>query len=143
MLTRREITILLFGFTVFILSFNVSTRPLSTFSLLTRSRPHSPPPTPPLPTSSTSTKSLLLNSAALQPDGRRAKGYADELESHIIGDWTPEVRLQHDLGPYGLRMDQQQMSWVWGDIPHSTILAHVPGEHPIPIITITEHSSNG
>ena len=127
MLTRREVTILLFGLTVFIFSFNTSTSSLSLSSVLTRPRFYSSP-APSTPASVASTQLLLLNENALRSDGRRTDDYVDELELQIVGNSVHETRPEYDLGPYGIRMDQQQVSWRAGDVPQSRVLAHVPGE---------------
>jgi hypothetical protein len=130
MLTRREAAILLFGLTVFILSFNTHS-PATAIVHSNPSAPNSPGPTP---------------ANALLHDGQRT----DEIEREILGvdvgdadadadginSTTSTRRRKHDLdlGPFGITQDQQHVTWDidMGSgrvrVPVSRVLAHVPGE---------------
>ncbi|KAI5119879.1 hypothetical protein M0805_008550 [Coniferiporia weirii] len=116
LLTRRELTLLLFALTVFLVAYNFEStvRPLASV---------------PSAASSFSARALLAlrDQKVFREDGRRAPQFADTLEEEILGDWDIEGKAVHDLGPIGLTEDQQHGEWKNGDIPVTQLVAHVPG----------------
>lgn len=123
--TRREVSLLLFALSVFLIAYNLNSTPsLSSLS-----------------SSSSASLNLLAdlsanallrarNSNILRKDGRRAKQYADALETDVLGDWEINTRKSHDLSPYGVTEEAQHVFWEGGDVPRSTLVAHVPGTSP-------------
>ncbi|KLO09006.1 hypothetical protein SCHPADRAFT_922465 [Schizopora paradoxa] len=113
MLTRREITLLLFCFTVYFVAFNyegsvrryVPSTGVLSFSAL----------------------NLLSKPDVFRHDGRRLEQFADDLEREIVGDWDDEQRPIYDLSPSGLSEDKQRKTWTHADVPVTSVLAHVPG----------------
>lgn len=121
MLTRREVTLLLFCFTVYIVAFNYegSVRhyvPSTVFSF--------------------SAVNLLTKANVFRHDGRRLEQFVDDLEREMVGDWDDERRPEYDLSPFGLSEDKQRKSWTHTDVPVSSLLAHVPGSQ-IPAICLS------
>lgn len=153
--TRRELTLLLFCVTIFIVAYNASTSlrliGLHSSSLL----PFSSRPVP------------------IGPDGRRPEGYRDRLENEIFGEWDWEpghiatvkevesARVMHgktyshpDAYIRGAGLTGEQAMWLQGvgeghygqgeglgsasmndglvrwfeDVPRTQLKQHVPGE---------------
>ena len=120
MLTRREVTLLLFALTVFVVAYNfegVSRRFAQSASTIATAS-----------LAGYSASSLKGLQHVFRSDGRRVEQFVDELETQIVGDWGEEARKTYDLGPHGLSMDQQQKSWKYGDLPMTELVGHVPGE---------------
>jgi hypothetical protein len=157
--TRRELTLLLFCVTVFIVAFNAST----TLRLLGLDL--------------SSLTSLSSSSAQLGLDGRRLEGYRDRLENEIFGEWEWEpghiagvkdaesTRLLHgkphghpDAYLRGEGLTGEQTMWLlglgegrfingeglgstsvndefvrWGeDVPRTELRQHTPGTSSLP-----------
>ena len=118
MLTRREITTLLFAFTVFVVAYNFQ-------SISKKSQSFSP--------TSLAATSLLGIRDLFREDGRRVQEYVDDLERDIMGDLAPEKPPEYDLEPYG---NHPQRSWASGDVPLTKVIQHVPGKWYLLLITL-------
>ena len=82
--TRREISLVLFAFTIFVLTYNLETS-LRIVGVSPKLSPLSN-----LPSSLSSSLSSLgfgSNDPGLDPDGRRPIEWRDDLERVIVGDW--------------------------------------------------------
>ncbi|THH03466.1 hypothetical protein EW145_g6229, partial [Phellinidium pouzarii] len=116
LLTRRELTLLLFALTIFLVAFNFESavRPLRRVSTSA---------------SAFSARTLLAFhvQGILREDGRRVPQFTDELEQEILGDWEIEKKSVYDLGPAGIAEDQQHREWKSGAILSTELVAHVPG----------------
>ncbi|KAH8113857.1 hypothetical protein DFH11DRAFT_1878110 [Phellopilus nigrolimitatus] len=112
MLTRRELTLLLFALAVFVVAYNLDAA---------RAR------LAPTPALSFSARALLGVQDLLSADGRRRAPYVDPLERAILGDWEVDARRTHDLGPHGVSADDQLKTWPDGNVPVTKLIAHVPG----------------
>lgn len=117
--TRREITLVLFALTVFIISFNLNSS-LQVIGLK--------------PTASLQ-KFGLGSDPGLDPDGRKPQAYRDDLENLIFGEWIWEeghvagVDAKH-FTPHkhlpGPPIHDELL--LWGDDrPVSKLVKHVPG----------------
>lgn len=145
--TRREVTLVLFSVTVFIVSYNLDT----SFRILGLD---------PLATQGAVLNKLGLGGASvLDKDGRRPLGWRDKLEDEIFGDWAwdeghvagdgAERSQSKGKGPYGAlwagRSESETLSsrsfgettaddvidW-WGDkMPVTGLVKHVPGASSI------------
>ncbi|KAI0703699.1 hypothetical protein C8T65DRAFT_256594 [Cerioporus squamosus] len=150
--TRREVTLLLFSLTVFVLSYNLET------SLgLVGVRPQK------LSSTYLSSIGLGTKDPGFDADGRRPKQWRDELEDMIVGDWewregevSGSARSQsapRGTGRYGLIYNFESGRKVrrsaekgdrgvslstgvtvkdqfvkWGkEVPQTTVVAHTPG----------------
>ncbi|KAI0918760.1 hypothetical protein AcV7_006903 [Taiwanofungus camphoratus] len=148
--TRREITLLLFSLTVFVLSYNLETSLQLVGVHPTR-----------LSSSYLSTIGIGTPDPGLDPDGRRPKEWRDELEDMIFGEWQWEegkvsgvereqvgvgignaaiynVGYSKTVGRSAGREDRgiglttgatvQQQFLRWGsEMPTAKVVAHVPG----------------
>ncbi|KAL5523055.1 hypothetical protein ACEPAF_1322 [Sanghuangporus sanghuang] len=114
LLTRREITLLLFALSIFLIAYNFDSS-VSPFSLARSSL------------SDLSASALLNVQNAFREDGRRTAKLTDELEVEVLGDWEIETRKSFDLGPYNVTEDQQHVFWSDGNILATQLVAHVPG----------------
>lgn len=114
--TRRELTLLLFCLTVYILFYNVDT----SLHLVSVSPSHT--------VQNSSAISLLGQHGLYRPDGRRKPEFFDEMEREMLGDWEVDGpnKYVYDLGPHGRTAHQFQFSWNRSP-PPTEILAHVPG----------------
>lgn len=121
MLTRREVTLLLFALTIFVVAYN--------FDGVARRFAHSASSVANMTIAGYSASSLKGLQHVFRGDGRRVDQFADELEDLIVGDWNEDARQTFDLGPHGLTMDQQQKTWKYGDLPMTELIGHVPGEY--------------
>lgn len=121
MLTRREVTLLLFCFTVYFVAFNYegSVKRYVPSTIL-----------------SFSALNLLSKPDVFRHDGRRLEQFADELEREIVGDWDDEQRPIYDLSPSGLSEDKQRKTWTHADVPVTSVLAHVPGSQTSYYLTV-------
>ncbi|EJC99377.1 uncharacterized protein FOMMEDRAFT_160990 [Fomitiporia mediterranea MF3/22] len=114
LLTRREITLLLFALTVFLVAYNFESS-VPTLSLARSA------------INDLSASALLNVQNVFREDGRRSSKFADDLEVAVLGDWEIESRKQYDLGPGGVTEDQHHLYWGNGNIPSTNLVAHVPG----------------
>jgi len=117
--TRREITLVLFALSVFIISYNLNSS-LQVIGLK--------------PTSSLQ-KFGLGSDPGFDPDGRRPQAYRDDLENLIFGEWKWDeghvagVDAKHST-PYkhlpGLPIHNELLQWG-DDRPVTKLVKHVPG----------------
>lgn len=114
LLTRRELTILLFALSVFLVAYNFQAS-VSSLTLTSSS------------IADLSASTLLSVQNAFREDGRRLPKLTDELEVAVLGDWEIDARKVYDLGPAGVTVDQQHEYWSNGNIPSTELVAHVPG----------------
>ncbi|PCH35351.1 hypothetical protein WOLCODRAFT_139864 [Wolfiporia cocos MD-104 SS10] len=148
--TRRELTLLLFSLTLFVLSYNLETS--LRLAGVPSQRLHA-----------FSTIGLGSQDPGLDPDGRRPKEWRDELENLIVGEWSWEpgrvAGVEHGssgaiIGKSGAaiynaapgaavgrsagREDRgvgvttgptpNEQLWRWGaEVPQASTIAHVPG----------------
>ena len=134
--TRREISLLLFSFTVFVFAYNIDIT-LSPHNLVFR-------------------KLGLSSSSVIGKDGRRPPGWRDRLEDEIFGEWRweeghvagegPDRRRERGTDRYGAQwLGRNEIGDVvgeiygtttadnailrWGDdVPITTMVRHVPGQ---------------
>jgi hypothetical protein len=142
--TRREVTLVLFSLTVFILSYNLD----SSLRLLGFD---------PIYTDGSYLSRLgLTRSSAIGSDGRKPRGWRDKLEREIFGDWGWDVghiagdgkeRTQkRGVGRYGAQWigraetgaveggvfgndkAHDVVSWWGNNVPTAKLVKHIPGE---------------
>jgi hypothetical protein len=137
--SRRELTLILFSLTVFILFYNLDT----SFRLLG---------VDPVSTQSALLGKLGFRKSIIGADGRRPPGWRDPLEGEIFGDWAwdedhvagsgkerEKAKLKGEVaGAIWLGKDKIQRIFsestandvfvYWGDrIPKTRVVKHVPG----------------
>jgi hypothetical protein len=148
--TRREITLVLFSLTIFILSYNLDTS-LHFLGL-----------DPVYKQGSYLSRFGLASTSAIASDGRKPLGWQDKLEREVFGDWRwdeghvagdGKERSQKKKGTgrygalwigraetgvvdgdvFGNDKAHDVVNWWGNDVPKATLIEHVPGLYTLPI----------